>query len=246
MRLTATKVKALKDPGRYGDGTIPGLYLVVRPSGSKAWIQRIVIDGRRRDIGLGGYPDVSLARAHEKARENRSAVADGRDPQAEKRQPLVPTFRVAAEATIAANAPRWRNGKTATNWRGQMETYTYPVFGDVRVDRVERADVLSVLSPVWTLKPSAAKKLRQRIKAVFGWAMGARVHRGQPRRRGYRRCTPAHAGGQGALPSPAVPGSGRSPRRRGCFGGVLVVQVLLPLPGADGCTQWRGQGRDVG
>ena len=195
MRLTATKVKALKDPGRYGDGIIPGLYLVVRPEGSKAWIQRIVIDGRRRDIGLGGYPDVSLARAHEKARENRSAVADGRDPQAEKRQPLVPTFRVAAEATIAANAPRWRNGKTATNWRGQMATYTYPVFGDVRVDRVERADVLTVLSPVWTLKPSAAKKLRQRIKAVFGWAMA----------HGYIEVNPAGEVIDAALPPmPAV------------------------------------------
>ena len=169
VQLTALKVKAIREPGRYGDGG--GLYLVVRPTGSKAWVQRVVIDGRRRDVGLGGFPDVSLAKARERATANRSAIADGRDPQAEKRQPTLPTFREAAELHIESNAVRWKNPKEAINWHGSLSMYAYPVFGDMRIDRVCRADVLEGLTPIWTAKPSVARKLRQRIRAVFAYAM---------------------------------------------------------------------------
>lgn len=168
--LTAAKVKALKEPGRYSDGE--GLHLFIRKSGTKAWVHRITVDGRRRDIGLGGYPAVSLAKARERSEENRTAVADGRDPQIEKRRAVkVPTFREAADRTISANAPRWRHSKTAANWKGSLETYCYPVFGDIRVDHVGRGDVLAVLEPIWTTKPAIARKLRQRIRTVFAWTM---------------------------------------------------------------------------
>ena len=83
-RLTALAARALSRPGRHGDGD--GLYLHVAPAGSKSWVQRIVVDGRRRDIGLGPYPTVSLARARAIAHDNRTAVAAGRDPVAEKRE----------------------------------------------------------------------------------------------------------------------------------------------------------------
>ena len=78
MPLSATRVKALKDPGRFSDGG--GLHLFISKAGRKSWVQRITVDGRRRDIGLGGFPSVSLAQAREKAAENRAAVAGGRDP----------------------------------------------------------------------------------------------------------------------------------------------------------------------
>ncbi len=166
-KLTALKVKGLQKPGRYGDGS--GLYLVVRPSGSKSWVQRAVVDGRRRDIGLGGYPVVSLAVARERAAANLTAVAVGHDPQAERRRPGLPTFRDAAQRYIEANRARWRNSKTAINWQGSLEMYAYPVFGDTRIDRITQADVLKSLS-IWTTKPSIARKLRQRIRAVFAYA----------------------------------------------------------------------------
>ena len=166
-KLTALKVKALREPGRYGDSG--GLYLVIRPTGSKSWVQRAVVDGRRRDIGVGGYPTISLAKARERAAANRTAVADGKDPQADSRKPTLPTFRQAAERYIKANRARWRNPKTAINWRGSLEMYAYPVFGDRRVDRIAQADVLTALS-IWTTKPSIARKLRQRLRAVFAWA----------------------------------------------------------------------------
>ena len=167
--LTATKVKALNDPGYYGDGG--GVYLVIRPSGTKAWVQRIVIYGRRRDVGIGGFPIVSLARAREKATANRMGAANGRDPLAEKRKAALPTFRVAAEKYINFNHPRWRHWKTPTNWRQSLERYVFPIFGGMRVDRIERGHALAVLEPIWTWKPAIARKLRQRVRAVFSYAM---------------------------------------------------------------------------
>ena len=167
-KLTVPKVKALKLPGRYGDGG--GLYLLVRPSGTKAWVQRIVIDGRRRDLGLGGFPVVSLARAREKAAAHRSAVVDGRDPLAEKKKPLLPTFRTLANRYISANKARWRHWKTSTNWMQSLEKYAFPSLGALRVDRIQRAHVLAILEPIWTIKPAISRKIRQRLRAVFSYA----------------------------------------------------------------------------
>ena len=172
MNLTALEIKNLKPDRktkRYGDGR--GLYLVVRANGSKAWVQRITIDGDRTDLGLGGYPDLPLALARKKSVELRTAVAEGRDPRAERRQPNLPTFRDVAEQYISDNAARWKNPKEAVNWRGCLDTYAYPVFGNTRIDRISRADVLAALKPVWTSKPSIARKLRQRVRAVFAAAM---------------------------------------------------------------------------
>ena len=172
MALTALEIKNLKagpKTARYGDGR--GLYLVVRANGSKAWVQRITVDGTRTDMGLGGFPDVTLARARQKSGEIRALVADGRDPRAERRQPTLPAFQALAEQYIEDNAGRWKNDKTATNWQGCLSTYAYPVFGNTRIDRITRSDVLSVLKPIWTSKPAIAKKLRQRIRTVFAAAM---------------------------------------------------------------------------
>ena len=172
MALTALEVKNLKagpKTRRHGDGR--GLYLVVRASGGKTWIQRITVDGTRTDMGLGSFPDVSLARARHKSAEIRTLVADGLDPRAVLRQPTLPTFQDMAEEYIDENAATWKHGKTATNWRGCLSTYAYPAFGTTRIDRITRSDVLSVLKPIWTTKPSIAKKLRQRIRTVFAAAM---------------------------------------------------------------------------
>ena len=103
-KLTAAKVQALTKPGRYGDGDT--LFLSVSRGGTKSWVQRVTINGKRHDIGLGGYPVVSLAKARRRAFENRVAIADGRDPLAERRKVAIPTFRHAAEQTFEANKPR--------------------------------------------------------------------------------------------------------------------------------------------
>ena len=188
MALSATRVGALKDPGRYADGE--GLHLYVSRAGRKSWVQRITIDGRRRDIGLGGFPSVSLARAREKAAANRAAVADGRDPLAEKHRPTVPTFWVAAQRVHEATKPRWRNGKHIDSWLQTLERHAMPTIGNTPLDRIERSDVLRVLEPIWTARPETARRVRQRMRTVFRWAMA----------HGFMESNPAGEAIDGALP----------------------------------------------
>ena len=167
-KLTVARVRSLSRPGRYGDGGT--LFLVVAPGGSKNWVQRVTIEGRRRDLGLGGWPVVSLAKARQRAFANRVAIADGLDPLARKRRPRTPTFREASERALEANRPRWRNNKTADNWTTTMDKYVHPVFGDRPVNLIGREDVLRVLTPIWTAKPEIGRKVRQRIRATLAWA----------------------------------------------------------------------------
>ena len=167
-KLTVRKCNEAAVPGRYGDGDT--LYLVVAPRGSKSWVQRIRIDGRRRDMGLGPYPLVSLAEARDLAIDNRRAIRDGRNPLQEKRQAQCPTFRDAAAATFEANRRRWRNAKVAANWQQRLEKYAMPTLADLRVDRIGRADLLRILKPIWTEKPETAKKVRDAMRTVLAWA----------------------------------------------------------------------------
>ena len=166
-RLNHGRIKALKTPGLHGDGDT--LYLRVGSGGSKSWIQRVAINGQRRDIGLGGWPVVSLARARERAFANRVAISYGRDPLAEKRRASVPTFREAAVKTFEANRPRWRNVKTAKNWAQQLERHAFDVVGDLPVDQIGREHVLRILTPIWTKRPEVARKLRGRIRTTLAW-----------------------------------------------------------------------------
>ena len=197
-KLTALSVKALSRPGRHGDGD--GLYLDVASSGSKSWIQRIVVNERRRDMGLGSYPAVGLAQARSLAADNRSAVAEGRDPVAEKREakeaarnpvPSVPTFAEAAARVIELRRPTWKNPKHAAQWKSTLETYAFPIIGNLAVDEITPSDVLAVLEPVWTVRNETATRVKQRIGTVMDWAI----------QHGYRLYNPAGKGLLTALPT---------------------------------------------
>ena len=172
-KLTAAKVRALTEPGRYGDGG--GLYLSIRGA-SKTWTQRVMIDGRRRELGLGPWPAISLAAARQQALDNKGQVVAGRDPLADKRRPKVPTFGEAAAAVLELNRPRWKSAKHATNWQQMMERHAIPKLGNIPIDRIDRVDVLDVLQPIWTTLPETARRIRQRLRAIFGWSM-AHGHR---------------------------------------------------------------------
>ena len=189
MALSATRAKALKDPGRYADGG--GLHLYISKAGGKSWVQRITIDRRRRDIGLGAFPSVGLAQAREKAADNRTAVAEGRDPVAEKHSPAMPTFREAARAVHAANKPRWRNERHSASWLQTLERHAMPTLGNTPLDRVDRSDVLRVLTPIWTTRPETARRVRQRMRTVFLWGMA----------HGFMGTNPAGEVIDGALPA---------------------------------------------
>ena len=171
--LTAAKAKSLSKPGMHGDGE--GLYLSVSRSGSRSWVQRISIEGRRRELGLGSFPAIGLAQARGLAAANRTAVAEGRDPLAErreaKRKAAIPTFREAAKQTFEANRPRWRNGKHTASWWQTLERHAFPTLGDMPVDRIGREDVLRVLTPIWSVRMETARRVRQRTRTVLRWCM---------------------------------------------------------------------------
>ena len=168
MRVTGKNIATLP-AGRHSAG--PSLTLLVKATGRRTWVQRVTVDGRRRDIGLGPAALVTLKEARAAALENRRDVYRGGDPTTARRKArTIPTFAQAVAATFAAHAGRWRSAKTAQGWRSQLETHAIPELGALPVDKIDRADVLRVLEPIWTAKPALAVKLRTRVRAVLAWA----------------------------------------------------------------------------
>ena len=178
MALSATRVRALREPGRHSDGG--GLHLYISKTGSKSWVLRITVDGRRRDIGLGAFPSVSLAQAREKTTGIRAAVAEGRDPLAEKHVPAMPTFREAAHAVHETNRPRWRNARHIGSWMQTLERHAMPTLGNMPLERIDRGDVLRVLTPIWTTRPETARTRASTDADSLPMGHGPRLHGDQP------------------------------------------------------------------
>jgi integrase len=176
--LTDRTVKSAP-PGRYGDGTVKGLMLVVRESGARGWVLRYQIGGRRRDMGLGPYPEVGLADARDEALENRRLIKRGIDPLAQRTRSKLQTFKQTAEALIESKKPGWRNAKHATQWTNTLKTYAYPKLGGLDVKAVDTEAVLDVLRPIWTTKTETASRVRQRIEAVLDYAGAIRARTGE-------------------------------------------------------------------
>jgi len=173
-KLSAVQVAKAKGPGVLHDGG--GLYIRVSGTGRKSWVFRFQLDGKRRDMGLGAYPDISLAEARGKATEHRKLRHDGIDPlEAKKAQQQAQrlsvargrTFREMAEEFIGRNETGWRNAKHRQQWRNTLATYVYPVLGELPVAAIDTGLVVQVLDPIWTEKPETAGRVRGRIEAVL-------------------------------------------------------------------------------
>lgn len=175
-KLSAVRVKALKAPGKYEDGG--GLRLVVGPSGGKNWVVRVTVSGRRLERGLGTYPDISLDAARDAAAKARKAAEVNLDIKAEERREALAamTFREMFKITLAQREKQLSNAKHLKQWTSTMETYVFPVIGNTPVADVTTAQVLKVLTPIWFAKPETAKRISQRMEAVFKSAIvrGAR------------------------------------------------------------------------
>ena len=197
-RLSATFVNTINVPGRYGDGRGGhGLSLLVKEAStggfSKSWAQRIRLDGKPANLGLGAYPVVTLARARQKALANARTVSEGRDPR--DRASRAPTFEQAVQTVIGIHAENWKDGgKSAAQWRASLRDYAVPRIGAKRVDRINTADVMEVLLPIWSTKRETARRVRQRIGAVMKWAVA----------QGYREDNPAGDAISAALPRNSV------------------------------------------
>ena len=186
--LSALAVQRLTAPGMHAVGGVAGLYLCVSSSGSRSWIARVNVDGKRREMGLGSFPDVSLSIAREKARAARSDTTMGIDPVAHRkearsaRQALKATqktFADCAKAYIEAHSDSWRNAKHRAQWPSTFETYVYPTMGTVLVGEVTQAHVMAVLLPIWKTKTQTATRLRGRIEQVLAWATAAGFRQGE-------------------------------------------------------------------
>ena len=188
--LSAAFCRTVAETGRYCDGN--GLYLHVDPSGARRWVQRLVIRGRSRALGLGSYALVSLAEAREQALANRKIARAGGDPLAAKRRAEgMPTFEEAAGKVLAIHREAWKDGgSTAKQWQTTLRDYVHPRIGDMGVDKVTTADVMAVLLPIWTRKHDTAQRVRRRIGMIMKWAIA----------QGYRSDNPAGEVLMAALP----------------------------------------------
>ena len=168
-RLNSRKITTT-GPGKYEDGG--GLRLVVAGSGAKKWVLRFTIDGKRREMGLGSFPDVGLAEARDQAAAYRKQAKAGVDPiEARRTAPgKTPTFTTCAARYIRAHRRGWKNVKHARQWVRTLKTYARPVVGSKWVDTIATEDVLNILTPIWTTKTETAKRLRGRIENILDYA----------------------------------------------------------------------------
>ncbi len=195
-KLTALKVKQAKRPSLYGDGG--GLYLQVTERGSKSWIFRYWIaardpttgelvrhpltkklKGRIREMGLGSCITVSLAEARDRALECRKLREREIDPieareEARRQRALERArslkFKEAAAAYIAAHRVAWKNDKHIAQWTATLQTYAYPLLGDMSVQGIDTTLIMKVIEPIWAEKPETANRVRGRIESILDWA----------------------------------------------------------------------------
>lgn len=178
--LGALQVKRISSKGMHAVGGVPGLYLHVTGSGSRSWILRLTVVGKRHELGLGPYPEVSLANAREEGLRLRQKVRAGENPASERAVARatnsvagieVMTFSVASSLFLSSTrAQEFKNKKHAGQWWSTLKTYAFPVIGETPVDQVYRNHILQILEPIWRTKTETATRLRGRIENVLAWA----------------------------------------------------------------------------
>lgn len=170
------EVSRLNSVGFHAVGGVSGLGLQIVESLAKSWVLRTMVGGNRRKMGLGGYPDVTLARAREKAREAKEKIDSGVDPidqRKDGRKALAAsrakdvTFKECAETYIAAHSIIWKNPKHGDQWVTTIATYADPVIGNLWVRDVTLEHIMTILDPIWLTKTETAKRLRGRIETIL-------------------------------------------------------------------------------
>jgi integrase len=186
MKISATKVATLKEPGRYAVGD--GVYLQITGDSGRSWIFRYQRAGKARHMGLGPTDLLSLKEARDRATEARKLLLDGIDPiearnlrrtQQRLKDAKAITFRTCAEQYIADNKVAWRNEKHRAQWKSTLDTYAYPVIGALSVGDVDTGLVLKVLRPIWSEKPETAGRVRGRIETILDWAKAQGFREGE-------------------------------------------------------------------
>lgn len=198
--LTPAQIKGLKHPGgdrpvKVAVGGVSGLYVQIYPSGAKSWVLRgrfgewdkpRLYNGqeqrgrKKREIGLGGYPDVLPGAARDRAREFKAQIDAGLDPVAERRALRAEqqaalarvgrTFAKVFDEFATEKTKEFTTEKYRKQWRRAVEEYALPAIGEAPIDAIELKDVLAVLEPIWHDKTETASKLRGKLDAVLSYA----------------------------------------------------------------------------
>lgn len=186
--LGALQVSRLIKPGTHAVGGVAGLKLKINDAGARSWVLRATVAGKIRDMGLGGYPDVTLAQARERARGARDQIFGGVDPiraRKEARSAVAAasararTFDQCVQAYLKAKSSEWKNAKHRAQWSSTLDLYASPVLGKMLVTDIDLSHVLTVLEPVWTTKTETASRLRGRIETVLDWATVRKYRTGE-------------------------------------------------------------------
>jgi len=175
--LTDAKARNMKpDSSILPHGGVKGVAL--HPSntkGSGKWVLRFVSpdSGKRRNAGLGSYPEVSIAEAAKKAMLMHEQIKNGIDPLEEKTKlnnlPKAPTFKEAAELLHAELLPSWKNAKHGQQWINTVTQFAFPIIGNFKLDQIQPRHIADILRPIWLEKSETAGRLKQRIHAVMAW-----------------------------------------------------------------------------
>ena len=228
--LTATGLRNLREAGRFSDGG--GLILFRNKSGKASWIVRVQANGRRRDVGIGSYPDVSLADARELAASVRKLAKAGVDVVAErkKEREVIPTVREAAAKVHAEHKKGWKNGKHQDQWISTLEAYAYPHFGDALVSDIEAPAIRDALAEIWLEKPETARRVRQRIGTVLDWSFSRGFRSSEAPMRSISKGLPRQprkSGNFAAMPFAAVPAFLARLRQRSSVGRLALEFLIL-------------------
>ncbi|MEP6874047.1 MAG: integrase arm-type DNA-binding domain-containing protein [Burkholderiales bacterium] len=179
VELSALAVSRLKRPGLHFVGGVKGLAMQITPNGARSWVLRIAVGGKRREMGLGGFPSVGLAAAREEARARRKLVADGIDPVAVARanaarltadRKTALAFDDACTQFIESQSAEWKSVKHGAQWAATLKTYASPFMGKLLVRDIHKEHVLAALKPIWTTKTETATRVRGRIEQVIAWS----------------------------------------------------------------------------
>lgn len=214
-QLSARAIARAKPPGFLHDGG--GLYLQITATDARSWVYRFALDGRRREMGLGAFPAISLANARNLAAGARALAKAGQDPiaarDAERAAKRLQESRAvkwdeAVEQFLVAHEKTWRNPKHRQQWRNTLTTYASPVLGGLSVAAIDTPEVVKVLDPIWHEKPETASRVRGRIERVLDWSKvrGYRTGENPARWRGHlAQVFPAKGKVRKVRHHPAVP-----------------------------------------
>ena len=171
-KLSAQYLNSNLDAGRYYDDNGTGLNIHVRKSGSKNWSQRLRINGKQIELGLGSYPNVPLTEARSLAAKNKALSAQGINPKTHKEKPtIIPTFAEIADTVLEIKNAELTNEKHKAQWRSTLEQYAYPTIGSLPVNQITVDHIHSLLDSIWLQKTETASRLRGRIQVVLNYAI---------------------------------------------------------------------------